>query len=153
MSSEKSEVEIEMTETTHEDSDIDDLINVEITEEKTSLTNNNRKMRIGCSTHGLFAFLLAYISLFVMNRPRISAFIVITFLVVLILLVNLTLSNAPALTPESIVEHDYTSITSKYDLNVGQVDHWCLQVCLLFHNIYIEAFTFVHILYLFIGRK
>merc|ERR1712183_869071 len=62
-----------------------------------------------------------------MNRPRTSSFIVITFLAVLILLVNLNLSNDPALTPERIVEHDYTSITSKYDLTVGKVDHWCLQ--------------------------
>jgi len=132
MTSEKPELEIElkvvqdndniiMKVTPQDDSDIDDLINVEITEEKTSFMNN-RKIRIN-----VFELLLAYISLFVMNRPRTSSFIVITFLVVTFLVVNLTLSNAPTLTPESIVEHDYTSIASKYDLTVGKVDHWCLQ--------------------------
>jgi len=111
-----------ITETPNDDSDIDDLINVEIAEEKSSLMSNDRKIRIN-----IFELVLAYISLFVMNRPKTSSCIVISFLIVSILLINLNLSNAPTLTPESIVEHDYTSIASKYDLTVGKVDHWCLE--------------------------
>jgi len=110
-----------ISETPNDDSDIEDLLNVEISEEKTSLASN-RNMKIN-----IFELICAYISLFVMDKPRTASFIVVTFLASLILIVNLTLSNAPALTPESIVEHDYTSITSKYDLTVGKVDHWCLQ--------------------------
>jgi hypothetical protein len=26
-----------------------------------------------------------------------------------------------------VVAHDYTSITSQYDLSIGKIDHWCLQ--------------------------
>lgn len=75
----------------------------------------------------LFEFIMAYISLFVLNRPKLAGGIVFTFLFVLILVVNLTLKNDKSPSLADIVGHDYSSIKSKYDLNVGKIDHWCLQ--------------------------
>lgn len=115
-------------ETVHDDSDIEDLIEVEITEEEgdRSLLLATNAMS-SASRINLLELICAYISLFIMNKPKIASSIVVTFLVAMVLVVNLTLNNAPASTPESIVGHDYTSITSKYDLTVGHIDHWCLQ--------------------------
>merc|ERR1712183_132269 len=43
------------------------------------------------------------------------------------LLVNLTLSNGSNISLDSVIETDYSSIHSKYDLSLGKIDHWCLQ--------------------------
>ena len=74
--------------------------------------------------------LFAYISLFILNRPKqCSAFVGISLLVI-ILVVNLTLKNASdGASPDSIIGHDYSDIKSQYEMNIGKVDHWCLQVC------------------------
>jgi len=70
----------------------------------------------------------AYISLCVMNR-KLTSFIVASFLLCLYFVSNLTLSNdtLSISTINSLIENDYSSIRSKYDLNIGSIDHWCLQ--------------------------
>ena len=70
--------------------------------------------------------IFAYISLFVLNHPKISCYTVIASLVVIVILVNWHLRNAQDIS--TIIQHDYSGITSKYDLQLGTIDHWCLGV-------------------------
>ena len=79
---------------------------------------------------GLCEFLCAYISLFLINKPKHSAVIVCTLLVALAITVNVTLENDKprVFELEEVIETDYSSVQSKYDLNMGKIDHWCLTV-------------------------
>jgi len=77
---------------------------------------------------GLCEFLCAYISLFMINKPKHSAVIVCILLLALAITVNVTLENDKprAFELEEVIETDYSSVQSKYDLSMGKIDHWCL---------------------------
>jgi len=71
-----------------------------------------------------FELFFTIISLCILNNPRLSCALVVVFLVVIVLSVNLSMSNAPDIS--HLIEHDYSDVKSKYDLSVGQINHWCL---------------------------
>jgi len=128
-----------------DDSDIDDLL-VDKTspdekdDDKSSLKNAMDKLSSKeqneeliqmlpskTAVFNIFELIFAYISLFILNKPKVSGGIVVVSLIAIMLAVNLTLSNAPDASPEHVIEHDYSGIQSQYELNMGKVDHWCLQ--------------------------
>jgi len=128
-----------------DDSDINDLLGDKPSsddkeDEKKSLKSamdklsssdqNEDLIRLLPSKTALFnvcELIFAYISLFVLNRPKVSGGIVLVSLIGIIVGVNLTLKNAPDPSPEHVIEHDYSGIKSQYELSAGKVDHWCLQ--------------------------
>lgn len=86
----------------------------------TTMPSNGRSI-------GLCEFLCAYISLFLINKPKQSAIIVCTLLIGLAIVVNVTLENDKQLfSLDDVIETDYSSVQSKYDLTMGRIDHWCL---------------------------
>jgi len=109
-----------------DDSDLEDLLSPKedqsLKDAMDKLANVENSIHI--SKHvSLIEFIFACISVFVMKRPKLSSCIVVSFLLGLFLVVNLTLSNASR---EVVIENDYSSIQSKYDLKIGSIDHWCL---------------------------
>jgi len=72
----------------------------------------------------IFELIFAYISLFMLNNPKKSFFLIFVNLVAVVLIINANVKNAPDVS--KIIVHDYSGIKSKYDLHVGAIDHWCL---------------------------
>jgi len=104
-----------------DDSDLEDLLSHN-DREKRSILNSPPSRRVS-----MIDFTLAYISVLVMKKPRLACCMVIFFLLCLFLMVNMKLSNGTNISLDSIVENDYSSIQSKYDLKLGSIDHWCLK--------------------------
>jgi len=134
-----------------DDADIEDLLTDETKEEKEvendkndkslkdamdKLSGNNSQqdetmihlLPAKTAVFNIFELIFAYISLFILNRPKqCSAFVGISLLVIIVA-VNLTLKNASnSASPDHIIENDYSDIKSQYEMNIGKVDHWCLQ--------------------------
>jgi len=138
-----------LTNPEEDDADIEDLLTDTTKEEKSNDNNekslkdamdklsgkNNQKddtmihlLPSKTAAFNICELIFAYISLFILNRPKqCSAFVGISLLVIVVV-VNLTLKNASdGASPENIIEHDYSEIKSQYEMNIGKVDHWCLQ--------------------------
>ena len=47
-------------------------------------------------------------------------------LIAVVMIINANVRNAPDIS--RIIEHDYSGVSSKYDLHLGTIDHWCLGV-------------------------
>jgi len=113
----------------------------ELTEDETEKTipmdefeEDTEKLLLSTSTMpsgrsvGLCEFLCAYISLFLINKPKHGAIIISTLLIGLAIVVNVTLENPDknAFHLDDVIETDYSNVQSKYDLTMGKIDHWCL---------------------------
>jgi len=114
------EIELDYGNETVEDYDHETLI-IAGTNDDEGVTINRRV--------GLCEFVCAAFSLFVMNKPKKAGLFVASGLLGFFILANLTLKNGypKGFDLNSVIELDYSTVTSKYDMSLGAIDHWCLQ--------------------------
>jgi len=123
------------TNSTQDDSDLDDILSPTPKNTKEDTNDAEKSLRSVldgvASTKprvGIIDFLTAYIGLLILNKPRQILVSIMIFLLAVIVIVNLTLSNDSVGSIYRVFDTDYSDVRSKYDMTVGKIDHWCLGV-------------------------